>query len=237
MLKNHFIFAGESSLDYGIGISGSGTYNRPAKRADRLTVPGRNGDLFIEDGSFENREYTYPAYIVEDLPKRIDALSAFLLSANGYQRLEDTYHPECFRQAIYLGGLDVTPGTLNAYGKFEVKFDVKPQKFLKSGEIEMEFTQSGSIFNQTRFSSKPLIRVYGTGVLGIGSESITILEADEYTDIDCDAEEAYKDSYVNNCNNKIVLSGTNFPKIRPGESGILLDGITKVIITPRWFTI
>lgn len=237
MLKNHFVFAGESSLEYGIGISGSGTYDKPPKRAERLSVPGRNGDLFLEDGSFENREYTYPAYIVEDLPTKIDALAAFLLSTKGYQRLEDTYHPEHFRMGIYVDGLDVKTGTLNAYGTFDVTFNVMPQKFLKEGEIAMEFEEDGIVFNPTRFSSKPLLRVYGTGVLGIGAESITITDADEYTDIDCDAEEAYKDSYVNNCNGNIVLSGTSFPKIRPGESGIQLDGITKVVITPRWFTL
>lgn len=237
MLKNYFTFAGESSLDYGIGISGSGTYNKPPKRSERFTIPGRNGDLVIEDGSYENLEYTYPAYIVEKLPVRIDGLAAFLLSTKGYQRLEDTYHPEFFRMGVYLSGLDVEPGTLNAYGRFDVTFDVKPQKFLVVGEIPIEYTENGVISNPTRFYAKPLIRAYGTGVLGIGSESITILQADEYTDLDCDAEEAYKDSYANNCNGNIRLSGANYPRLRPGDTGISLDGITKIEIVPRWFTI
>ncbi len=237
MLRNYFTFAGESSLDFGIGISGSGTYNKPPKRVEKFTVPGRNGDLVIEDGSFENVEYTYPAYIVEDLPVRIDGLAAMLLASNGYQRLEDTYHPEHYRMGAYLSGLEVETGTLNAYGRFDITFDVKPQKFLLSGEIPIAFTEDGTIANPTRFHSKPLIRAYGTGVLGIGSESITITDADEYTDLDCDAEEAYKDSYVNNCNGNVVLSGANYPKLRPGETGITLEGITKVVIVPRWFTL
>lgn len=237
MLKHFFEFGGESSLDYGIGISGSGTYNKPAKRAEKHTVPGRNGDLYIEDGSYENLEYKFPAYIVEDLPLKIDAFAAFLLSQRGYQRLCDSYHPEHFRMGMYLGGLEVTTGTLNAYGRFDVRFDVKPQKFLISGEHELVFTEDGTVSNPTRFASRPLIRVYGTGVLGIGDQSITILEADQYTDIDCDTEEAYKDSYAHNRNNKIILSGLNFPELKPGDNGISLDGITRVELIPRWWTL
>ena len=237
MLNNYFIFAGESSLDYGIGISGSGTYNKPPKRVETQSVPGRNGDLVIEDGSYENLEYTFPAYIVEDLPVRIDGLAAMLLSAKGYQRIEDTYHPEHFRMGVYTKGLDIETGTLNAYGRFDITFNVKPQKFLLSGEHETAFTDNGIITNPTRFASKPLIRVYGTGVLGINSESVTITDADEYTDLDCDAEEAYKDSYVNNCNGNVILSGSNYPRLTAGDNHISLDGITKVVIIPRWFTL
>lgn len=237
MLRNHFVFDGKSSLEYGIGISGSGTYNKPARRIEKVTVPGRNGDLVLEDGSYENIDYTFPAYIVEELPLRIEALAAMLLSTKGYKRLEDTYHPGYYRMGVYKDGIDVTTGTLNEYGTFEITFDCKPQRFLHAGEIALVFLENGVISNPTLFESKPLIRVWGTGVLGIGSESIQITAADEYTDIDCDAEEAYKDSYVNNCNGNIRLSGLNFPTLGKGDTGISLDGITRVEIIPRWWTL
>ena len=236
-MLNYFTFNGENSTDYGIGISGSGTYNKPPRRVEKMSIPGRNGDLFLEDGSYDNLEYTYPAYIVEGLPAKIDELAAFLLSTKGYQRLEDTYHPDHFRMGVYSSGIDVATGTLNDYGRFDIAFDVKPQKYLKSGEQTRTLNGNGTIINPTKFESKPLLRVYGTGVLGINSDSITITEADEYTDIDCDAEEAYKDDYASNKNGNIVLSGTNFPVLKPGTNSVSLDGITRVIITPRWWTL
>ena len=237
MLRNHFVFDGESSLDFGIGISGSGTYDKPSRRTEKVSVPGRNGDLILENGSYENIDYSFPCYIVEELPLRIEAFAAMLLSKKGYKRLEDTYHPGYYRMGVYKDGIDVTTGTLNQYGKFDITFDCKPQRYLHSGENAIVFEESGIISNPTRFASRPLLRVWGAGVVGIGDQSITINVANEYTDIDCDISEAYKDSYVNNCNGNIRLSGLNFPELEPGDNGIMLDGVDKVEIIPRWWTL
>ena len=97
----------------------------------------------------------------------------------------------------------------------------------------MTFTSNGSIENPTEFESKPLLRVYGTGTLGIGSQSITISQADVYTDIDCEMMDCFKGTANKNAN--VSFSDYNFPTLMPGTNGISLTGITKVEITPRWW--
>ena len=128
-------FAGVDLSTFGVTLSGVGTYNAPERDVEYVEVPGRNGDIIIDHGRFKNIEVTYPINIEDNLPDNIAALTAFLTSQRGYQRLEDTRHPDEYRMACFAGPLEVDPtGRHNRYGEAEVVFICKPQRFLKSGE-------------------------------------------------------------------------------------------------------
>ena len=47
------IFGGVDSSDYGIYISGTGTYNAPERAVEFVTVPGRNGAIAMDQGRYE----------------------------------------------------------------------------------------------------------------------------------------------------------------------------------------
>ena len=201
-----------------------------------IPIPGRNGDLVGTETRFENGTLTYPAFICNNFSTNIETLRAFLNSLYGYKKLSDTYHPNEYRMVIFRGPFEPEVTPKNDAGSFDLVFECKPQRYLNSGDTTTTLTASGTITNPTRFDAQPLLRVYGTGTLGIGSGSITISQADTYTDIDCEMMDAYKGSA--NKNNFITLSGYNFPVLKPGSNGVTLGtGITKVEITPRWFTI
>ena len=131
-------FNGESSKDYGVYITGAGVYDAPKRDVEMITIAGRNGSFPLDHGRFENIEVTYPAGIFGDNEEDFaDAISDFrnmLCSANGYCRLEDEYNPDEYRMAVYKSGLEVDPTLLKA-GEFEITFECKPQRYLKSGEI------------------------------------------------------------------------------------------------------
>jgi phage-related protein len=95
---------------------------------------------------------------------------------------------------------DPEMSVLNRQGQFDVKFSCKPQTYLKSGEKPKEFTASGSIYNPTMFDALPLMRIYGEGELEIGLETIRVKRVDNYIDIDCELEDAYKEFAGNNRN-------------------------------------
>lgn len=233
---NYFTFDGVNSRDFGVYISGTNIFNAPERSIDRITVPGRNGTLTIDNKRFENVELIYPAFIVQDIHENTEGLRNHLLKSAGYRRLEDTYNPDVFFMARYVSGLAFTPTQKLWEANFNIKFDRMPQRFLKTGELPVEFTADGSIQNPTAFDAKPLIRVYGTGALGIGTETITISTNPGYIDIDCSMMDAYYGS--TNCNDKITLSSGSFPVLKPGSTGIdLSTNITKVIITPNWWII
>lgn len=233
----HFLtFAGKSSHDFGVRISGEATYNSPERNFTEETIAGRNGTLIIDDGSFKNIEVTYPSYIVTDMPQRIRDFANYMGSFKGYQRLEDTYAPDVYRLAQYRGGLEVeSSGYMNRQGKFDIVFNCKPQRFLKSGEQPITFNNNGKIFNSTQFESRPHLRVYGTGAgtVAIGHYTINISSINQYVDIDCELMDAYKGSV--NCNANVYFNADVFA-LPVGESGVTFSGnITSVIVTPRTY--
>lgn len=139
----HVKFDGVDLADFGVTLSGTGTYNAPDRDVTSMSVPGRNGDLLFDNGRYMNIEVAYPINIELGLPDKVQALRAFLLSHKGYFRLEDSYHPDEFKLAQYAGPFEITPtGSNNRYGRMELVFDAKPQRFLKAGEqeIELNFT-------------------------------------------------------------------------------------------------
>ena len=235
-LINTFVYAGKNIREFGVIIGKSGAYHAAERDYETLEVPGRNGDLTIDNGKFRNVSIIYECTIGRSFPQNMDYLFQWLMSHRGYNRLEDSIQPDYYRMARVSGVPDPEQWANLIGGTFEIEFDCMPQRFLKSGEEMREFTSAGTIRNHTLYDALPLIRVYGTGALGIGSTTITILSADGYTDLDCDIQDAYKGQL--NCNQNIRLDSGSFPVLKPGDNGISLGtGITKIELTPRWWTI
>ena len=232
---HYLTFNGQRSDQLGILIDEHEGYKAPERDYEVVEVPGRNGDLTIDNGRYKNVKLTYKCGIGVGFHDRMDEVRAWLMSNVGYKRLEDTYHPDHYRMARVASAPDPDVFAGRRGGRFDLVFDAKPQRFLKTGETEQSFTSSGTITNPTRYNALPLLRVYGTGYIVINNARITISSANSYTDIDCDIQDAYKGS--TNCNGNITLDSGAFPVLAPGSNGITLSGVSRVIITPRWWTI
>lgn len=235
-MRNYFTLNGVDSRDFGVYISGQGTFNASGRAYNIVPIPGRNGDLVGPEKRLLNGTLTYPAFIYANFKTQIEAFRNFLLSLVGYQDLIDSYHPGEIRKVIFEGPFETDVESKNDAGKFDIAFNCKPQRYLASGQTVTTLTADGSITNPTRFDAQPLLRVYGVGVLGIGSQQITITQADVYTDIDCEMMDAFKGT--TNCNAFVQFTDHNFPVFAPGVTNISLGtGITKVEITPRWWIV
>ena len=171
-LLNHLTYDGVDSSSFGVFISGDGVFDAPARRGEMISIPGRNGSLFMDEGVFENIEVEYPAFIGTGYEalfrQKLGDLRSWLTSRGNYKRLTDTYHPDEFRLGVYREGLEVDPQHITRAGKFTMKFDCKPQRFLVSGETPVYFFYNGTIVNPTLFASSPLIKVTGNGTVAIG---------------------------------------------------------------------
>lgn len=168
---------GESSRTYGVYITGQAVYNAPQREVEMISIPGRNGQLALDKGRFENIEVTYPAGIYADteadFAEAVSNFRNFLCSRDGYVRIEDEYNPNEYRMGVYKSGLEVTPAMLKA-GEFDITFDCKPQRWLKSGETAVTVDSGDVISNPTLFESSPMLEVDGYGEIGIGGETISI---------------------------------------------------------------
>ena len=140
MAKNNLIFGGIDSADYNVWISGSDAFSAPERDVEYVSVPGRNGDLVIDNGKWNNIRITYPAFIPKGFESQIDNFRSEMMKLTGYHRLEDSYHPDEFRMASFSYG--ISPSRIGAFlrnGEFPLTFNCKPQRFLKSGETPIQF--------------------------------------------------------------------------------------------------
>lgn len=170
MADHKFIFGGADSSTYGIYISGEGVFNAPERAVEMISIPGRNGAIALDQGRFENIEVTYPAFNYEqgmsDFSSNLAGLRSALCSKRGYQRLADTIHPDEFRLGVYRSGLEVTPVKYNTASDFNITFDCKPQRFLTSGETEVD----GNAWSNVQTGSGSIVTIENAdGETGIKS--------------------------------------------------------------------
>lgn len=222
-------------------LSGDNVYNAPERVIDMISIPGRNGQLAIDMGRYDNISVTYPAFLWADtqteMRQKIGSIRAMLTSKTGYRRLEDTYHPNEYRMAIYKSGLESEPVCYNRAVMFDLTFDCKPQRFLTAGDTQVTVASGGTITNPTLFVATPLIEVSGNGSLTIGNTIITITgNANNTIFIDSEIMDAYTETggAIIPANDKV--SG-EFPILEAGDNGITFTGLTSVKITPRWWTL
>ena len=232
------VYGGEASSDFGMVIAEAPTFERPTRKQNAYDIPGRNGAVIIQQNAWNDVTRSYKVWLTktgeEDLATCVSNLEAWLNSKNGYQRLEDNFEPEIYRLAYYGGGVNVS-NNLTQYGEATLNFVCRAERFYKDAEHPIGVTNGDKLNNPTRFASKPLIHIEGSGTVTIAFGGATMSATiTDYINIDCETMNAYR-LPAENMNNKI--SG-NFPTLLPGINLIATTGtVTKVEITPRYFTI
>lgn len=252
-MRNYFILDGVDSREFGVYLSGQGTFGAPSKAYTYHDVPGRNGALIGSEKRFNNIEVTYPAFIYANFRQNISDFRNFLLSRDGYARLEDTYNRDEFRLVSYAGAFEPEVTKKNDAGSFNIVFNCMPQRWLMSGEV----TIAGSprtIQNNTQFPSKPLIRVYGYGTLIVNDFNVSIAnytsaESVSFIDLDCETMQAFNgtkllNSYVSVYKDVSAGYGTrdyavDYPVLKSGANAISKSSVQTYIssweVTPRWW--
>ena len=234
-MRNYFVFDGKSSAEYDAWIASSNAFDGAEHDEEVIEIPGRNGALVFSNGRWKNFVAAVDCYISHDMRTNVDGLRAFLSSKYGYCRYEEAIKPDEFRLARFLG-----PFSLSASDRvgaaFTLSFDMKPQRFLKSGEIPAVYTASGRIYNPTLYPARPLVRCYGTGgTVTINGTPVKVTGCSAYADIDCELMEVYEGTASRNGTTTLVNGA--FPELDPGENAVSFSGWSRVEITPRWWSI
>ena len=244
--KHWLVYDGKNFNDFNVYTSGEATFSSPEKNYETIEIVGRNGDLTIDYGTYKNIDVSYSCFIPYDLEKYGRAFRSFIASRHGYCRLEDTRHPDEYRMARVLNGLEVNSAKLDV-GSFELMFNCKPQRYLKSGDQPITISGSdNTIVNPTYMPAKPTFIIsmssYGTIVVNDVAFYITDpgngnciidFETMDAVQLDSSGEIVSWNNYVKDISNSIENL-----ELKAGSNNISMsDGITSIEIIPRWWTL
>lgn len=236
----NFEFNGKSTKDLGLVIQTPPTYNFPERDLSMVHVPGRNGDLIIDNNCYKNVERSYTIGKGFKPNTNYSANSADLLSwltsANGqYVRLTDTYDPDVYRMAMF----NMAGSTTNIWDEAlscTISFKCKPQRYLLSGENLYTYDPNLMVENPTTYTSLPDITLHNVGSAGeLGkilmlsilneNEVVSNLTISYYTgnDITVSSEkQTAVDENQNNVGEYVGLNGKPFPQFKAGMTSIEL---------------
>lgn len=237
-MRKQFTWRGQSSLDFGLVLSGEDTHNAPERDVDTVEIPGRSGALTIDNGRWKDGTVPYKAFLHGDrLQERMEAVRCWLVGgAAGYSRLEDDYDPDCYRMARYAGGLDWDVDFAARTAEATLQFTCWPQRFLKSGEWPLTVENGAELRNPTGMTAQPVIELTLTGDAKLQAGDVQIAVAG-YTGqmvLDCELQDAYKDG----ANLNRYVTAPEFPVLGAGVTKISwTGGISKCVVTPRWWTL
>lgn len=254
-MPNSITWHGVPSDTLNIKVERFPNHNRPLQKYERVSVPGRNGDLIFWQDAWNNYQQDYEIFAgtgsrgstaatfndimswlcpAETAPTITDHIN---LTVGGYKRLVDTYEPNVIRLATYSVSTDIADAWTR-YGQTMLSFDCRPERFTSDAFTMISKTSSGGyVTNPTDRPAKPFIKVYGsgTGTLTVNGYKITITGLTDYLHIDCDSQNCFRQLAENR--NSLITLATGFPVLAPsGRSTISwTGGITKVEIYPRWW--
>lgn len=234
----YFTIAGRSSRNFGILVDRvEGLWDSPERDTESIEIPGRSGDLTIDNGRWKNQKGTYKCGVGVDFQDNYEEFRAFFASLIGYQRLEDSWHPNEYRMARPAGGITADLFKNGLTGEFEVPLDAMPQRFLKSGETAISLSSgTRTVTNPTLYAAHPLMTVSGSGTIRIGSDSIIVASYSGVMVIDFEIGDAYSQTGNVNCNQYVTLPA-ELPTLKPGSNNIVIPSGMTATITPRWWTL
>lgn len=124
-------------------VLGKGVFGAPSRDVTQIHIPGRNGDILIDNVGWNNVDVTYPSCcILSNFRENIAKLREYLLANPGYHELIDPYNPDEVRYAEFRGPFTpeaFTPKGNNA-GMFDLTFNCKPQRFLRESIVPRNYS-------------------------------------------------------------------------------------------------
>lgn len=201
------------------------------KKINETVIPGRNGKLTEEEGTFEDiiismnfgfldrKTFLDKARMIKAWinGEKLDYKLIFSDDTNYYYKVKYVSSENIERDLIHLG-------------RFTLEFVCEPFAY-EATENTMEITQATTIYNNG-YSSEPYLKIYASEdiTLTINNSSITLNDIAEYVEIDTEMMNCYKGTQALN----YKMSG-EFPVFVPGENNISWSGsVSKIEINPRW---
>lgn len=213
---NNISWNNQKFFDKGVIIEKIPTITKPKKRFNTYNIPGRNGVLNIDQGTYDTIACTLECHFRDDTTN-ITTLNSWL---DGFGKLS-------LDGVKYYEGIisnNIPYDQLQNFKKFQVNFTLNPiQKKITANEVVVDISEATQTINVGgTYKTYPVIELEGTGqlIVRIGETTFTITANGNYPYIiDCEAKEITQ----NNVNVSSSMNG-DFPALIPGDNEIYLSG-------------
>jgi len=239
------IFNGHNLLEEcGLFIQEKTAFSAPARDVTSQPVPGRSGNLILDNGRYENRQQKYtcaiaPWFAAEpvDLYAVARKIKSILMRDSGYFDLRDDYTPGAFYRASFHSALDIEEILIQT-GKVSLLFDCEPYILSDAGKQPITAAVSPAVItNPEEYDAQPKITINGSGDVDItvtnsaGNNAFHLVGIVAGTVVDSESMEVYQGNA--SANSKMLTP--EFPAFTPGNNTIQWAGnIQGLEIIPRW---
>ena len=117
-----FTINSKTNKDFNFKVKSSNHLLRPRKRLEFISIPGRTGDLILDDNSRENFNLVIEGYIdgrKSNLKTLTEQLDLWLNSSKGYQSI--TFDDGTVLKAVLISEIDINEVVRN-FGELTLEF-------------------------------------------------------------------------------------------------------------------
>jgi phage-related protein len=229
---NYFVFDGFRSDTAGLLVEQRNTLGLPQRDVDKISIPGRSGDVLIDHGSYQNVRVSYDCAARDNAA--LELLKQALTAGGGYRLLTESFSP-WQRMALYSSALDIEELILQRAFRFTITFDCKPQRYYNRAQ-SITYTNSATITRPAGFTQgDPRIEITGTGAvtLTMPQGNIPLGTLTGSAVIDSEAMVAFR----NNTNGtRTAIDVPFWPRLTAQSTNISATGsVASLKIYPGWW--
>lgn len=236
---------GVSSESLGVIVDGYYARYSAERNVDLLQIPGKNGSLLVDKGTYKTYSQDYTLYWV--VGKTTDDSVLSWLQQGKYFSLVDSDFPGYTRKARVIGPL-VPKNRGNCYVELNLSLECFPQWYSTAGDTWVNNLLTtpdteATLSNPYLQYAKPLLHIgkhskddtMTVSINGYQFKLVPYGNTMEYY-VDCELQEVY----YQNSNRNLAFVG-EFPQLGPGTNTLKFTGSTGsdafLSIKPRWWTV
>ena len=193
-----FTFNGRTASSFGVQLADNTEWwATPERDMEHISVPGRSGDLLIDNGRFNNMEINFEVNRVTD-GRALSELINWLALNPGYQRLSVSDDPDHYRLASFEGMTVPVFTQLKKSARITIPFNCQPQRYLVSDQesgIEFGVGTENPTLTLTNYGDDAKPKIF---VAGGGSRTIRVSDTTtgEYISLYAFAADENRGSYI-----------------------------------------
>lgn len=112
---------------------------KPQRKFTSYNIPGRNGDIIVQQDAYENVIVPYQIYCGEGDVQADWTDLANVLYKDGYQKLSDISDPDHFRMGVFNGGIDAAY-YWEKVGRTTLEFNCRPERYRVDGAKPISYS-------------------------------------------------------------------------------------------------